>query len=167
MKLWRISGATFVASILLATYVGAVEPVAAIKINEVELNPSGRDAGKEWIELVNEGEEAVDLAGWTITFNYRTEGQLVLSETSLILRPGEFYVFTYPSLMLRNADRTVIELRDPSGILVYRTPGLDDEENDGQTHQRADLGADPLFGDLWVLAPGTRGKMNKIEIKSP
>jgi hypothetical protein len=141
-----------------------VDAVASIVINEVELNPAGRDAGGEWIELLNEGDVAVDLAGWTVTFNYRSPGELAISEEPLELAPGEMVVFTYPRLMLRNADNTTIELRDPDGNLVYRTGILNDEKNDGETWQRFDLGADPLFGDLWVLTDGTKGKPNKLEM---
>lgn len=142
----------------------AVDAVASLVINEVELNPAGRDAGHEWVELLNEGEETIDLSGWTLSYTYRSEGAIAISQDPLQLAPGGFYVFTYPSLMLRNADNTVIELRDPDGNIVYRTSILNDEENDGQTWQRFDLGADPLFGDLWVLVDGTKGKANKLEM---
>jgi hypothetical protein len=149
--------------VLLALAVQAVDPTASVVVNEVELNPAGRDAGREWIELLNEGEETVDLAGWTVTYTYRIPGEITLSTEPLLLAPGKMFVFTYPSLMLRNADKTVIELRDPQGNLVYRTSALEDDGNDGRTWQRFDLGADPLFGDLWVLQDGTRGQPNKLE----
>jgi hypothetical protein len=151
----------------LAGPVGAVDATSSLVVNEVELNPAGRDAGREWIEIVNESDAAIDLAGWTVSYAYPSEGWILLSETSVLLGPGEIYVFTYPKLMLRNADNMIIELRDPDGNSVYRTSILNDEDNDGQTWQRFDLGADPLFGDLWVLADGTRGNQNEFELDSP
>lgn len=155
---------------LAALHVGAcfgIEAVSSLVINEVELNPSGRDAGSEWIEILNESANSIDLAGWTVTYTYRSEGWIVLSDSTRTLAPGELFVFTYPELMLRNAGLTILELRDPDGIVVYRTSTLEDEKNDGQTWQRFDLGDDPLFGDLWVLGDGTRGKPNEFDLQQP
>ena len=140
-----------------AELLGAVE---SIVISEVELNPDDRDAGKEWVELLNTGDVEIDLAGWTLNYTYRARGEIAISEEALVLASGERYVFTYPRLMLRNADSAKIELRDPNGSIVHQTSSLEDEKNDGQTWQRYDLGADPMFGDLWLLLEGTKGKPN-------
>jgi hypothetical protein len=134
------------------------DPAFQIVINEVELNPAGRDAGKEWVELLNIGDSEVDLAGWSITYTYRVPGTIVLSEEALMIEPGEFFVFTYPRLMLRNAEPSTIELRDPDGNVVHSASSLADEENDGRTWQRISLGDDPLLGDLWLFREATKGK---------
>ena len=39
---------------------------SSVVINEVLYDPSGSDGGYEWIELFNNGEEAVELSGWII-----------------------------------------------------------------------------------------------------
>lgn len=135
-----------------------VDVVADVVINEAELNPAGRDAGREWVELLNTGSSAVDLAGWSVTYTYRAPGMVIISEEAMTLRPGEFFVFTYPTLMLRNAEPSIIELRDPDGNVVHRTTSLADEKNDGRTWQRISLGDDPLFGDLWLFREATKGK---------
>lgn len=145
-----------------ASVAGAlVDAVASIVISEVELNPAGRDTGKEWIELLNAGVGEINLAGWTLTYTYRVPAEIAISEDTLILAPEERYVFTYPRLMLRNADAAKIELRGPDGSIVYQTPAFTDEQGDGQTWQRYDLGADPMFGDLWLFLEGTMGKTNR------
>ena len=39
---------------------------ADVKINEFETNPTGADAGNEWVELYNNGTNDVNLDGWTV-----------------------------------------------------------------------------------------------------
>lgn len=139
----------------------AVEGELQVTINEVELNPAGRDAGREWVEILNRSDEALDLEGWSLTFNYRADGTILLAESSFILGPEERFVFTYPELMLRNDANTVIQLLAPDGIVVDQTPAIDDRANDGQTWQRQPDGGDPLFPDFWVFGNGTKGAVNE------
>ena len=139
----------------------AVEGFLQITINEVELNPSGRDAGNEWVELLNIGEEEIDLAGWSLTYNYRSDGEVLISEAELLLSPGGRYVFVYPRLMLRNDDNTIVQLIAPDGTIVDQTPTMNDDADDGQTWQRYPDGGDPLFVDFWILGDGTRGAPNE------
>ena len=156
----RVIGVGWIAAMLcvsaMTTALG--EAAARVVINEVELNPAGRDAGNEWVELFNTGDVEVNLAGWSLTYTYRAPGLIVLSEEALTLGPGEFFVFTYPTLMLRNAERSIIELRDPDGNVVHSTSSLTDEENDGRTWQRLPMGGGPLLGDLWLFWEATKGK---------
>ncbi|MGB2982969.1 MAG: lamin tail domain-containing protein [Candidatus Bipolaricaulia bacterium] len=140
---------------------GAVEGVAQIVLNEVELNPQGRDAGNEWVELLNLSDEEIDLAGWVLTYSYRAAGEILISEEPLLLGPGERYVFAYPRLMLRNDDKTVIELRDLDGNVIDKTSVIRDEANDAQTWQRVPDGGDPVLPDFWVFGKGTKGKANE------
>jgi len=160
-RLWIVAVIAVAGIGVVGSSVAAVEGLPQIVMNEIELNPPGRDAGAEWIEILNLGEETIDLAGWTLTYNYRVEGQVTISEESLEIAPGERYIFVYPQLMLRNAEGTVFELRDPTGIIVDRTAPLKDEDDDGQTWQRYPDGGDPLFLDFWVFGDGTRGKPNE------
>lgn len=162
MKCWCIR-LCLVAAVVgsLPSIVVAVERIPQIVLNEVELNPPGRDAGKEWIEILNVSDETIDLAGWTLTCTYRSIGALPISEGALALGPGERYVFTYPSLMLRNAEETVIELRDPSGQVIDATSPFRDEANDGRTWQRYPDGGDPLYPGLWLFGDSTKGRPNE------
>jgi len=157
----RLTTLTMAAVLSLSLAGAAVEGFLQITINEVELNPSGRDAGAEWVELVNKGDSEIDLAGWSLTYDYRSEGSIPISETELMLGPGERYVFTYPRLMLRNDDNTRIQLLAPDGTVVDQTPTMHDRDDDGQTWQRYPDGGDPLFADLWVFGNGTRGAPNE------
>lgn len=159
----RVIGVGWIAAMLCVSAMTTALGEAAVQvvINEVELNPAGRDAGNEWVELFNMSDVEVNLAGWSLTYTYPAPGIIAFSEGASTLRPGEFFVFTYPTLMLRNAERSIIELRDPDGNVVHSTSSLTDEENDGQTWQRFPIDADPLFGDLWLFREATKG--NSIE----
>jgi len=42
------------------------DPAPMVRINEVMADPTGTDAGKEYIEIVNTGSTPVDLSGWTL-----------------------------------------------------------------------------------------------------
>jgi len=157
---WTILAVAAVLAISAAAS-AAVEGFLQIAINEVELNPSGRDAGNEWVELVNKSDVEIDLDGWSLTFNYRSEGTVLISEGELLLGAGGRYVFVYPRLMLRNDDNTWIQLLAPDGSIVDQTPTMNDTKDDGQTWQRYPDGGDPLFADFWILGNGTRGAVNE------
>ena len=63
--------------------------IVAIRINELLPNPEGRDAGAEFVELVNAGTVAVPLAGWAL--GDAVDGaRHVFPETSLL--PGQAVV---------------------------------------------------------------------------
>ncbi len=129
-------------------------------INEVEANPAGFDSGNEWIEILNLSEQPVDLIGWTVSYTYRGPGTLPVALGSTVLGPGERFVFVYPRLALRNAEPNVIRLIDPAGLIVDETSPLTDTDDDDSTWQRFPDGGDPLFPDLWLFLPSTRGLTN-------
>ncbi len=130
-----------------------------IVINEVELNPKGLDRDAEWVEFLNVGSTAVDLAGWSLTYNYPMDGAGAISTESLVIRPGQRVVFHYEGLRLRNDANTVIRLLDPAGAVIDETPALRDVYNDGKTWQRIPDGGDPLL-PLWLLRDGTKNAAN-------
>ncbi|MEM3697678.1 MAG: lamin tail domain-containing protein, partial [Candidatus Bathyarchaeia archaeon] len=58
----------YISDVLHTLYVEAHSTGATkIVINEVELNPAGVDEGKEWVELYNPTQNAVDLSYWTLS----------------------------------------------------------------------------------------------------
>jgi len=136
------------------------DAVRTIVINEIELNPPGRDGGEEWVEILNVGDTPIDLYGWRITYTYRVPGSVELVEEETVLAPGDRFVFTYPALMLRNDDPTPIELIDPDGDVIDRTPAFTDTAGNVCTWQRFPDGGDPLLPDLWLFVKGTKGTPN-------
>ena len=150
------------AAALLAAFLGVAQETASasLVINEVEINPAGRDHGAEWIEIVNLSDQAVDLAGWPVSYAYRGPGPIALVDGARALGPGERFVFVYPRIALINAMSNVIRLIDPTGWLVDETsPLLDANDSDG-TWQRFPDGGDPWFPDLWIFNEATRGRSN-------
>jgi len=129
-------------------------------INEIEINPPGFDTDREWVELLNPTDAPIDLQGWQISYSYRSEAYLVLSETSLVIQPGKRYVFVYPGLRLRNAEPHVFRLLDPAGNVVEETAPFMDEADDDSTWQRFPDGGDPLFPDFWLFQENSRDKTN-------
>jgi Lamin Tail Domain len=99
-----------------------------VRINEVLYDPTGADAGGEWVELCNSGSSAVDLTGWTIesagsswatswTFSAGTisAGGLLLVGSSLSsTHPGTFT----PNLQNGGSASDGIRLKDSSGNVV-------------------------------------------------
>ncbi len=132
-----------------------------IVINEIEINPPGLDTDNEWVELLNLSEETIDLAGWSLSYSYRSPGILPIAEGPAPLEPGGRYVFVYPGLRLRNGELQAIRLYDGAGTLIDETTAHRDREDDERTWQRFPDGGDPLFPDLWVFRPATRGAPNE------
>ena len=120
---------------------------AALRIVEIFANAGegSRDAAFEWVEILNAGEEPVDLSGWQLSDNASTD--VLPSTPSLRLGPGERLVLAATSEAAGTAGAgirvlvedgrlgnglanggDVVTLRDPAGRVVdevdYRTPPL-------------------------------------------
>lgn len=78
---------------------------AAVRINEVAWMGSSENANAEWIELYNDGTEAVSLAGWTLT-SAGTAPNITLSGT---ISAGGFYLL----------ERTSDESASPAADKIY------------------------------------------------
>ncbi len=79
------------------TYIG--QSGLGVRISEVLANPVGEDEGKEWVELLNLGEEAIPLAGYRLDDAGTTLGpsnHAVALDDQGVLLPGEFLVVAIP-----------------------------------------------------------------------
>jgi len=131
-----------------------------IVINEVELNPNGFDRDAEWVELLNVGTAPIDLAGWTLSFDYPIDGEASIVAESRTLQPGQRFVFVYAGLRLRNDDGIILRLRDAAGAVADETSPFRDIHDDGKTWQRIPDGGDPAL-PIWLLRDGTKNAANK------
>lgn len=128
-------------------------------INEVELNPEGNDTGREWVELYNNSECAVDLLGYTLTPS--SGGKNAVSIGDIVLGPRERTVIYFPNQSLNNEggpgnkSGIRIMLYDTYGNLVDRTPAMKDKDNNGSTWQRTE---DASVN--WSFMPGTEDSRN-------
>ncbi len=140
-------------------------------INELFPNPSGVDAGWEWLELYNYGGQPLDLSGWVIeagTSAYDTSGEL---PPGTVIDPGQHLVvgqsnistgIVVPGWVMGNAsnDADAVRILDCFGqvqdTVVYGYPNtdgwLDDEGGVANTAPRPDL-----FGNAGYLGRITDG----------
>lgn len=87
-----------------------------------ELLPNPKDSQEnEWIELMNNDEDPVDVAGWRIQDNSGRSYTLeALENASTFLFPGEFYLISRKDskIALNNSGIEVVSLYNPQGILI-------------------------------------------------
>lgn len=76
-----------IASALLALPCYLLPVAGNVIITEIHYNPSGSDEQKEFIELKNTGNEAVDVSGWQFT-----NGVAYTFPNGTVLAPGDFFV---------------------------------------------------------------------------
>lgn len=99
--------------------------LAAVVINEVELDPYGDDT-PQWIELYNTGDAEVDIGSWSIVPLSNKSAELFIDITSIPSRG--FYLLILEENWMNPSEETLI-LRDENGIVVDRTPLLYDTSN--------------------------------------
>jgi hypothetical protein len=124
---------------------------AGVKINEVELNPRGRDAGGEWIEIYNPTGAEVNIGDYKIKTSYRSTTITIPADT--VVGAGQLYVFAIDGEKLSNGD--LLTLADGSDRVVDKTPALVDRSDSGLTWQRL-----PDGGSAWKLVEGTKAVAN-------
>lgn len=129
--------------------------IVLLKINEVLPNVSGLDAGKEFIEIYNPTNYAVDLGGYQLQLGPSYSKNYPLPSVSLA---GGEYVALSDS-------QTGITLPNSSASIKLLTP-------DGQTVDETDAYQDPDDDQAWAVLDGvwqytnqpTSGSLNKESI---
>jgi len=115
--------------------------VCAIKINEVEMNPAGTDAGNEWIELYNNGN--ISLEGYIIV---NGDGKNIsLNDTF-----NGYFVYTFTKQWLDNSNESVSLYKGFE--LIDKTDLFDDSKNDDFTYQSC--------SSSWKFMASTKGSEN-------
>ena len=128
-------------------------------INEFEANPSGSDAGKEWVEIFNPSDQVITLSGWSLQTTHGIYALDVLGD--IIMLPFSRIVYTFSVQTLDNGDTKTfpfsdgLALLDPEGKRVDVAPIVMDQKNDGRTWQRADDGS-----EQWEFRTSTKGSPN-------
>ncbi|MDD1769905.1 MAG: lamin tail domain-containing protein [Methanomassiliicoccales archaeon] len=134
-----------------------------VVINEVELNPSGPDEGKEWIELYNPTGRAVSLEGWCFETKHGIQEQCYLANEVVPARGRFVHVFDHLTLDNGGESGTPlgesIVLHDSTGSVVDSTAFLTDYYGDDRTWQRRSDGA-----DSWKFKASTCGSPNSHQI---
>lgn len=142
-------------------------PEGSVVISEIMYAPSGVDAEREWIEIMNGSSEAVDLSDWAF-FESGTNHGLTLSQGSATISAGGFAIIAdnaaqfladYPSFAgtlfdsafsLVNSGET-ISLTDAEGNTLSEVTYSSSQGalDDGNSLQR--------MGEGWVAATPTPG----------
>jgi hypothetical protein len=114
---------------------------SAVRINEVELNPTGTDNGNEWIELYSQ--QNAEINNWTIMNvkgkNFTLEG--TFSGYLTLNTPHAFLANDKQKLILINQDKQRID----------ETPEISDNYNDPRSWQ---------YCSEWILAESSKGEEN-------
>ena len=108
-----------------------------VVINEVDTNPFGDDslAISEWVELYNPTDTDVDLSGWEIASTTVLKKTFTIPDGTII-SPEQLLPFTYAKVWFTDSSDSV-ELRNPLGDVVDKTPLISDLENDFLSWQRS------------------------------
>lgn len=151
-----IGGAGGLAPLLPVRHAAAQTSAAAaavsVLLNEVELNPKGRDAGGEWVEIYNPAGSDADISNFRIRTSLNPTTITIPAGT--VVPAGQFYVLAVDGEKLANSNS--LTLLDASGQTVLsRTPALLDKGDSSYTWQRF-----PDGGREWKLAEATRGSAN-------
>jgi len=125
----------------LALILFLLSNISAIRINEVEMNPAGTDAGNEWVELYSENE--IFLEGYKIVNN---DGK----EMNLSGNFSGYLIYGFEKQWLDNTNESV-SLYNGSE-LIDKTDLFDDSRNDDNTYQFCSSG--------WRFVNSTKGSEN-------
>jgi endonuclease YncB( thermonuclease family) len=122
-----------------------------VVINELELNPSGADAGFQFVELFNPTTEAIDLTGWRLM---PSQGFTITIPSGLVIPAGGVGVIQ-ASVQFLNNQNEVVQLQDPNGNVVDTSPLLSDTEDDNRCWAQV-----PNGSNNWVFQTCTQNAPN-------
>jgi len=122
--------------------------------DQITINEVHSDADPDWIELMNTGENAVDLTGWLLSDDAKTSDPTHLQEitASTSIAAGEHLVIEYTAAGLGKGDEVYLYLPDAI-TLVDSTSWPDD------THATSWGRCDDGAGEFRFMEP-TPGQMN-------
>jgi len=146
---WICGGDAF----YMYTWSNETEPSDHVVINEIEQNPSGTDAGNEWIELYNPTTNDVNLNGWKVSTMHGVTVTVTLYGT---IPAKGYFCYTHTKQWLDNEHESII-LRDPLWNEIDRTLYLSDINNNYRSWQRDPNGIDTNSDADWKFLPSTKG----------
>lgn len=92
--------------------------VPKIRINEILPNPVGSDTGSEWIELYNDGNEAVNLAGWSLDDEEGGSAPFTIKEQVMIPAKGYAIFSNEQTKLILNNTADKVRLFDANKKLL-------------------------------------------------
>lgn len=151
LRLWLATGAAVEYDARLRGRAVAGEPACLppVQLAEMEANPAGPDAGAEWVEVLNPGDETLDLGLWRLETTHGTTRTWTFPANAT-LGPGERLVVTFVEGQTLDNEDESLALVDAFGQERDRTPAFTDASDDARTWQRGP--------DGWTFLPGTPGQ---------
>ena len=132
-----------------------------ISFNEIFANAVGNDTANwpdgEWVELINNGNQSVDIANWHFTSgtrNFNINEHQMPFKSDTILAPGEIFIVAIngsQGFYLKNTNPDTIELRDASNQIISTITYNSTTEGESNWYWNGDWSQAP-----WV----TPGAMN-------
>jgi len=126
--------------VFLFLFIMLVSSISAIRITEVELNPTGTDAGYEWVELYSKEES--NLNDYKLVNNDGDE--LILNGTF-----SGYYIYIFSKQWLDNSDEKIFLYKNTE--LVDETDIFSDSKNNDMTWQLC---------ESWEFKDSTKGENN-------
>ena len=123
--------------IFIIALIFLITSVSAVRINEIEINPSGGSNGNEWVEIYNDGESDTDISGWEIWEGvYGSSGPRKIQSIpdNITIQKGELYVIEWSGSKLNNGGDFVI-LYDSNSTKIDETENLEETTSSTKTHQ--------------------------------
>ena len=140
-------------------HISAAESTSTIRINEVESNDATTDI--DWVEIINTGEEAVDIGNWFITDDKDLErlekGKEWKIAEGTILNPGEVLVIEHSDILdnlsLGKEDKVILYDKDKKQIDLFSYNG----------HAEGTYARVPDGTGEFVDQMSTKGALNIVE----
>jgi hypothetical protein len=133
---------------------------SSVLINEIELNPKGKDASHEWVELFNPSNSPVDVSGWMLS---TSRGQQHQEAISGVIPAYGYLVHYFSGQALDNGEvkgfplQESVTLLDTDGTRVDSAPWMKDLNDDDRTWQRTFDGS-----SRWVFRNQTKSVTNGL-----
>jgi len=131
---------------------------ASVVLNEMELNPP--EGGAEWVEIYNDGNESVDISGWTTAITDGSwVGKFPAVPAGTIIAPLGFYVFNGQASW-NHDNGGFATLYDAAGQKVDKSAIRLDTLSNDFTYGRHPDGHNTNSDGDWGLGYATRGRSN-------
>ncbi len=127
---------------------------ASVSINEIMYDLEGTDTDREWIEIVNNGTDSVNLSNWKFYENNSNHG-LVLVSGSEVLGPGSFAV------IVDSPDTFLIDWPNFSGNLFDSS--WSSFSNSGETFSIKNEDDELIDEVTYVTEDGAAGDGNSLQ----
>jgi len=162
-RIAKISFVLFMTSLfLLAPYLQSYSVTQTVEINEVEYNPPGPVAHKQWIELYNKSQDLLDIGGWLVKSTKL--GKTFKIPDGFVILPNDYLVIPLHSVMFALEHESVV-LLTPDSVEVDRTPELSDTNDDDLTWQRFPNAVDTDTPDDWAFRNSAHGASNGFPVE--